>query len=117
MFDAATGALVGDTGGQIDAAADAVGCYPDGRSDSKGTEPENLVVFAAGGTVWAAAGLEQIADQVKCAYTSMALEHARAVTTDDAAGLAAAAEPWAAGGFHGAARDAAEQAGSAARVG
>ena len=65
----------------------------------------------------AAAGLEHIADQVKCAYTSMALEHARAVTTDDAAGLAAAAERWAAAGFHGAARDAAEQAGSAARVG
>lgn len=65
----------------------------------------------------AAAGLEQIADQVKCAYTSMALEHALAVTTADPAGLAAAAERWAAAGFHGAARDAAEQADSAARVG
>lgn len=65
----------------------------------------------------AAAGLEQIADQVQCAYTSMALAHARAVTTDDAAGLASAAERWAAAGFHGAARDAAEQAGSAARLG
>ena len=65
----------------------------------------------------AAAGMEQIAAEVECAYTSMALAHARALTAADSAGLAAAAERWAAAGFHGAARDAADQSDRAARTG
>jgi len=64
VFDAATGALLGDTGNQIDAtAAFEVGAfpgvYPDGRSDSKGSEPENLATFRHLGTIYAAVGLER----------------------------------------------------------
>ena len=64
VFDARTGALVGDTGNQIDWAAaydvgDFPGIYPDGRSDSKGSEPENLVTFRYYGTTYAAVGLER----------------------------------------------------------
>ncbi|MDH3228530.1 MAG: hypothetical protein OEN55_01945 [Alphaproteobacteria bacterium] len=63
VFDAETGILLGDTGSQIDLAADAEGVYPDGRSDSKGAEPENLVTFKFRGTTYAAVGLER-ADSV-----------------------------------------------------
>ena len=45
-----------------------------------------------------------------CAYTHMALAHARALTAGDAAGLSAVAEALAAAGFRGAAADAARQA-------
>ncbi len=45
-----------------------------------------------------------------CAFTRLALAHARALTAGDAAGLIAAADALAAAGFGGAARDAAEQA-------
>ncbi len=70
VFDAETGDLLGDTGNQIDFAAayeiDGIpfpGVYPDGRSDSKGSEPENLVTFRYHGTTYAAVGLER-ADSV-----------------------------------------------------
>ena len=59
VLDAATGAVLGDTGNQLDEAAAAAGVYPDGRSDNKGSEPEGLAVFAAGDGVWAAVGLER----------------------------------------------------------
>jgi len=66
VFDAQTGALLGDTGNQIDFAAayevDGIpfpGVYPDGRSDSKGSEPENLVTFRYSGVQYAAVGLER----------------------------------------------------------
>ncbi len=59
VFDAQTGNLVGDTANQIDAAAFAAGVYPDGRSDSKGAEPENLVTFRHFGMPYAAVGLER----------------------------------------------------------
>lgn len=62
----------------------------------------------------AAAGLAPIADTVDCAYTRMVLAHARALTAGDTAGLLRAAEELAAAGLAGAARDAAEQAESAA---
>ncbi|MGV0990854.1 MAG: AAA family ATPase [Mycobacterium sp.] len=58
----------------------------------------------------AADAIAKIAGEADCAYTRMALAHARALTTGDAAGLLEAAEQLAAAGFHGAARDAAEQA-------
>ena len=63
VFDAETGALLGDTGNQIDEAAAAAGMYPDKRSDSKGAEPENLVTFKYRGVAYAAVGLER-ADSV-----------------------------------------------------
>jgi DNA-binding beta-propeller fold protein YncE len=59
VFDARTGALLGDTGNQIDYHANEEGVYPDGRSDSKGSEPENLVTFRYRGVQYAAVGLER----------------------------------------------------------
>lgn len=58
----------------------------------------------------AADGLAKVADQVDCAYTAMALAHARALTAGDAAGLSEAAARLAAAGLAGAATDAARQA-------
>lgn len=63
VYNASTGALLGDTGNQLDLATDAIGQYPDGRSDSKGSEPENLVTFRYRGVTYAAVGLER-ADSV-----------------------------------------------------
>ena len=51
--------LLGDTGNQIDYLANEAGVYPDGRSDSKGSEPENLVTFRFDGIQYAAVGLER----------------------------------------------------------
>ncbi|UCH74917.1 MAG: hypothetical protein JSU82_03425 [Rhodospirillales bacterium] len=59
VFDAATGMLLGDTGNQIDYLANEAGVYPDGRSDSKGSEPENLVTFWYDDVQYAAVGLER----------------------------------------------------------
>ncbi len=58
----------------------------------------------------AAAALEVIAESVPCAYTDLALAHARALAAGDATALSAAAEQLAAAGFKGAAADAARQA-------
>lgn len=58
----------------------------------------------------AADPLATIAGSVPCAFTDMALAHARALSTGDTAALRAAAENLAAAGFHGAADDAARQA-------
>lgn len=58
----------------------------------------------------AADGMAKVADQAQCAYTSMALAHARALTAADAAGLAEASARLAAAGLAGAAADAARQA-------
>ncbi|MCK6448570.1 MAG: hypothetical protein L6Q99_19435 [Planctomycetes bacterium] len=59
LHDAASGAVVGDTGDQLDRAAHAAGLYPDERSDNKGSEPEMLVVFAHASRTFAAVGLER----------------------------------------------------------
>ena len=59
VLDVATGAVLGDTGNQLDEAAAAAGVYPDGRSDNKGSEPEGLAVFATEDRVWAVVGLER----------------------------------------------------------
>ena len=58
----------------------------------------------------AADALAPIAGSVDCAYTRMALAHAKALAARDAAGLAEAADRLAAAGFAGAATDAARQA-------
>lgn len=59
VFDAATGALVGDTGDQLDRAAAAAGVYPDARSAKKGCEPEGVVTFLFEGQPYAAVALER----------------------------------------------------------
>lgn len=59
VIDAATLAVLGDTGGGIDAAAAEAGCYPDKRSPNKGSEPESVATFALGGAAYAVAGLER----------------------------------------------------------
>lgn len=59
VFEVATGKLAGDTGNQIDAAAERANVYPDARSEAKGSEPEMLTIFAAGGRTLAAVSLER----------------------------------------------------------
>ena len=62
----------------------------------------------------AADAMSQISDSVVCAYTDMALAHARALAAGDAAALTAAAARLDAAGFGGAAADARRQADEAA---
>jgi hypothetical protein len=59
VFDASSGALLGDTGGQLDAAAAAAGLYPDGRSNRGGSEPEVLDLVLDGGRILVGVGLER----------------------------------------------------------
>ena len=59
VFDALTGRFLGDTGNQLDLAADMLRTYDDERSDNKGSEPENVVTFHAGGVTYAVVGLER----------------------------------------------------------
>jgi predicted extracellular nuclease len=59
IFNATTGALVGDTGNQLDALAARYGIYPDGRSDRGGSEPEVLDAKVFGGRAIVAVGLER----------------------------------------------------------
>ncbi|MDX5372112.1 MAG: hypothetical protein LPK18_06725 [Pseudomonadaceae bacterium] len=59
LFDAESGALVGDTGSQLDDMAAQAGIYPDARSPNKGSEPEGVVAFAAFGKSLAVAALER----------------------------------------------------------
>ena len=59
VFDARTGTLFGDTGGQLDDAADAAGIYPDSRSNRGGSEPEGIDLTHARGFTLAAVALER----------------------------------------------------------
>lgn len=59
VFDADTGALLADTGSQIDDAAAAAGVYPDGRSNRGGSEPEVLDLADYRGRTLVAVGLER----------------------------------------------------------
>jgi hypothetical protein len=59
VFDAATGALLGDTGNQIDETAFANKVYPERRSNKKGSEPEMLVSFDLDGVPYVAVGMER----------------------------------------------------------
>lgn len=59
VFDAKSGAFISDTGNQLDEMAHAAGLYPDGRSDNKGSEPENVVSFKIDNILYAAVGLER----------------------------------------------------------
>ncbi len=53
------GNLVYDSGDLIEQAAIAAGVYDDGRSDDKGTEPENVTLAEVDGHVYAYVGLER----------------------------------------------------------
>jgi DNA-binding beta-propeller fold protein YncE len=61
VFNAETGALIGDTGSQLDDAAAAAvpSLYPDGRSDRGGSEPECLDLTDHRGRTLVAVGLER----------------------------------------------------------
>jgi hypothetical protein len=59
VFDAATGALLGDTGNQLDEFAFANKVYPDRRSNKKGSEPEMLVSLELDGVPYVAVGMER----------------------------------------------------------
>jgi len=59
VFDAATGALLGDTGSQIDEVAFANKVYPERRSSKKGSEPEMLVSLELDGIAHVAVGMER----------------------------------------------------------
>lgn len=59
LFDANTGALLGDTGSQIDNAVNAAGLYPDSRSNRGASEPEGLDLTHHHGLTLAAVGLER----------------------------------------------------------
>ena len=58
IFDA-EGNLVFDSGSALAEIADAAGIYPDGRSDNKGTEPENVTVGQIGSQTFAFVALER----------------------------------------------------------
>jgi len=59
VFEVASGALVGDTGPELDRAAAGARLYPDARSTKKGCEPEMVVVFERAGRTLAAVTLER----------------------------------------------------------
>ena len=99
---------IGDRHGAITVARDAARMAARGGQNAVAVRAWHEAVRL--GDRRAAAGLATIAGAVDCAYTRMALAHARALTAGDAAGLAATAEQLAAAGFTGAARDAAAQA-------
>ncbi|MFM7651737.1 MAG: choice-of-anchor I family protein [Vulcanococcus sp.] len=59
VFDADTGALLWDSGNTLQTVAIAAGFYADGRSDSKGVEPEGVVVAQLNGRSYAIVSLER----------------------------------------------------------
>jgi DNA-binding beta-propeller fold protein YncE len=59
VFDARSGALIADTGSQLDDAAAAAGIYPDSRSNRGGSEPEGLDLTEHRGTTLVAVTLER----------------------------------------------------------
>lgn len=59
VFDARTGALLGDTGSQLDDAAALAGVYPGNRSERGGSEPEVLDLTSHRGLTLVAVGLER----------------------------------------------------------
>ena len=59
VFDAQAGGLMGDTGSQLDDAADAAGIYPDSRSNRGGSEPEGVDLTHHRGLTLVAVTLER----------------------------------------------------------
>jgi DNA-binding beta-propeller fold protein YncE len=59
VFEARTGAPLGDTGSQLDDKADEIDSYPDSRSNRGGSEPEGLDLTKYRGLTLVAVGLER----------------------------------------------------------
>jgi DNA-binding beta-propeller fold protein YncE len=59
VFDAEAGVFLGDTGSQLDDAADGAGIYPDDRSNRGGSEPEGLDLTHHRGLTLVAVTLER----------------------------------------------------------
>ncbi len=59
IWNGETGELVYDSGSDLARQAVAAGVYPDGRSDAKGTEPENIAIGMVGDKRLAFIGLER----------------------------------------------------------
>ncbi|PWQ95217.1 choice-of-anchor I family protein [Leucothrix arctica] len=59
IWNGATGEMVFDSGKQLAEQAVIAGVYPDGRSDAKGTEPENVAIGMVDGKRLAFIGLER----------------------------------------------------------
>lgn len=59
IWNGSTGALVYDSGSDLASQANIAGVYPDGRSDDKGTEPENVAMGNVGGMMYAFIALER----------------------------------------------------------
>ena len=59
VFDTRTGAVIADTGNQLDDSANDVGAYPDNRSNRGGAEPEGVDLTHHRGSTLAAVALER----------------------------------------------------------
>ena len=59
IWNGTSGALVYDSGNDLEIQANSAGAYPDDRSDAKGVEPENLTVGVIGNSRFAFIGLER----------------------------------------------------------
>lgn len=60
VWDGSTGALVWDSGNELEMQADMAGFYDDSRSDDKGVEPEGAIVGYVSGSPVAFIGLERV---------------------------------------------------------
>jgi DNA-binding beta-propeller fold protein YncE len=63
-----SGAIVFDSGSELDAQAIARGLYDDGRSDNKGVEPEGVALGSLGGRTFAFIGLERTTTSAIAVY-------------------------------------------------
>lgn len=63
-----SGAIVFDSGSELDAQAIARGLYEDGRSDNKGIEPEGVAIGSIGGRTLAFIGLERATTSAIAVY-------------------------------------------------
>ncbi|MEO1097485.1 MAG: choice-of-anchor I family protein [Bacteroidota bacterium] len=60
VWDGSTGALVWDSGNELETEVNNAGLYEDGRSDDKGVEPEGAVVGSVSGSPIGFIGLERV---------------------------------------------------------
>ncbi|WP_411869833.1 choice-of-anchor I family protein [Vulcanococcus limneticus] len=68
IFDANTGTLLWDSGNTLQTVAFAAGMYADGRSDSKGVEPEGVIVVQINGRSYAIVSLERTSSSMLAVF-------------------------------------------------
>lgn len=68
VFDGDTGALLWDSGNTLQTIAFAAGVYADGRSDSKGVEPEGVVVAQLKGRSYAIVSMERTTNSMLAVF-------------------------------------------------